>query len=1053
MSLSTQIALKTNDKFQFFCNYISNKIKSTWSHIKKSDSWQLAGIITAVALLCFATTYIQNMFTIPLGGDFVLQMIPFQFKGYDDWHTFFRTGVFPTWDSSGIFGFSNIGGNSYYYLFDPWFLIMLIFPRSWLPQLQGIGTVVKMVTGGVLFYHYLGCFKISISTRKIGAVCYAFCGWTFYYLWFHFINITAVLPLLFWGIENVIQKKKPTMLIGSLILLCLINYYFFICFCFGSVFYAVFRALQEVKKNKARETFKIIGMGIACFGIAILTVSICLLPSILNTLSMPRVSSSQSFIDMIKAAKGFSAKLKVLFTWESTPYKALYPLNSFLVIPLGCFSQSLFSTTGYDNTASSLYVMAPMILMLVPSVLDSIKQKKYSHLIGFVAVTIMLFTPFTYYLMFAFVKEYGRWEIMPVMWMLVFFCIHFDRHRQMPRWYMDASALFTAFLYLILITLSNKYTSSKDYSWALNPWNSDQKLAIVLQCVWVFICYVIMRMGLKKRELNTTLLYMICLEAVVIGNVTVRYQGTSRFQDLSGGISNVNEETRLVKELNKYDNSTFRIYNSSADRGSPNLSLREGYNGIAAFHSVYAYQTQDFIDWSRISYTYGNWSMGVHEKRYNLETFMGVKYYLLKKTSGTDIQNVPYGYTNILEKEDCPEELKRLLNNGNHELYVNDNYIDLGFAYDNIVSSSYLSRTTYADFNESKYLKYGIVEKDDIDEINNASEDIKAVVPTDTSEIFSARTNDLNYVDYTIYRANYDDNGYIIAEDPNHELTDEEKKQPNPNQYGIYRGDTKLEYNSTNAKELPIWSKIVVDFKNGNTVCSAAETRGGCYVSVDFKFGYNVDFAFFDAEGNKITNDMHMWNGYDKTSDWKYARGFYVDRPVSRIVATTRDNIIPGFVFDKFSTYYQYNDVYQANIDKLKANALEDVSYNTDANISFKTNYESDKFVVTNVAYDEGWSIKRREVGSNKPYEDVKIYKGQGGFNAFIAEKGNYEYSMVYKTPGLDISKGFTLIGAFTYYVIFACYYSIRLQEKLYENPIFNLKSQKVKRKKRNLRQ
>ena len=155
-----------------------------------------------------------------------------------------------------------------------------------------------------------------------------------------------------------------------------------------------------------------------------------------------------------------------------------------------------------------------------------------------------------------------------------------------------------------------------------------------------------------------------------------------------------------------------------------------------------------------------------------------------------------------------------------------------------------------------------------------------------------------------------------------------------------------------------------------------------------------------------------MWNGYDKTSDWKYARGFYVDRPVSRIVATTRDNIISGFVFDKFSTYYQYNDVYQANIDKLKANALEDVSYNTDANISFKTNYESDKFVVTNVAYDEGWSIKRRKVGSNKPYEDVKIY-----------------------------------------YVIFACYYSIRLQEKLYENPIFNLKSQKVKRKKRNLRQ
>ena len=58
MSLSTQIALKTNDKFQFFCNYISNKIKSAWSHIKKSDSWQLAGIITA--LITEISFYIIN---------------------------------------------------------------------------------------------------------------------------------------------------------------------------------------------------------------------------------------------------------------------------------------------------------------------------------------------------------------------------------------------------------------------------------------------------------------------------------------------------------------------------------------------------------------------------------------------------------------------------------------------------------------------------------------------------------------------------------------------------------------------------------------------------------------------------------------------------------------------------------------------------------------------------------------------------------------------------------------------------------------------------------
>lgn len=1046
MGTGTAVLQKTTDFLDSALNYLEHKARKIWKYICRSDAWQLAGILTLVALACFITTYLTNMFTIPLGGDFVLQMIPFQFKGYDDWHSFFKTGVFPTWDSAGIFGFSNIGGNSYYYLFDPWFLIMLFFPRAWLPQIQGILTVVKLVCGGVLFYHYLKSFKISVTTRKIGAVCYAFCGWTFYFLWFHFINLTAVLPLVLWGIERVIQKKKPVMLIGSLTLLCLINYYFFVSFCIGTALYAIFRVLQECKHKSAQENLKIVGMGMAAYGIAILTVAVVLIPSILNTLNMPRVNDSQNFLLTVKAAKGLTAKLKLIFTW-SEPYKVTYPLNTFLFAPLGCFSAPLFDANGYDNTVASIYVLAPMMLMLVPSILDSIKQKKISHLIGVGLVTLMLFTPFAYYMMFAFVKEYGRWQILPTMWMLVFFLIHFDRRKQMPRWYMDASVVFIGLLYAIMIPLAFKYANDPLYStvngsrWgkAFNPLTAPRTYAIPLQIAWVFICYVVMRFNFHKTKLNNYLLVMACFEAIVIGNVTVRVQGLSTYQDLSGGLANVNEETKIVNRLKKYDDSYFRIFNTSADRGSNNLSLREGYNGVGAFHSVYAYNAQDFINWSRIPYTNGNWSMGVHEKRYNLDTFLGVKYYLVKKPAGTDTRNIPYGYTDIRTAEDCPADLKKILDEGSHELYVNENFIDTGFAFDEILTSSHLSSGTYEDYNEEKYLKYGIVEAEDIDEIVASSPDLKAVAKTVT-DINSEYTSSDVVASYKIYRANFDENGYLI-------MGEAAEGEPNPDIYGIYKGDTELDYNKDNATGLPYLSKVVADLKPGHTICPDAETRGGCYASIGYLFGYNIDFAFFDADGQKIVNDMHMWNGYDKTYDWKMARGFYLDRPATRVVATWKDNIIDNYTLSRFPIYYQYNDTYQGRIDTLKQSALKDLKHVSDALITFKTDYDKDKFVVTNIAFDEGWSLKRRDLSAPEAaFEPLKIYKGQGGFTSFIALTGDYEYTLEYVTPGLSFGKSMTMIGLLAQMVVIASYYWLHLDHRLDESRKFDLKKQKPRK-------
>src|SRR5574344_806851 len=102
-----------------------------------------------VAILMVGYTLINNSLTIPFSGDFVLQEIPFYYNGYDDWWTALKTGTFPLWDESGMLGVNNIGANSFYYLFNIFFLPTLLFPRSLVPQVQAFLMITKLVLAGL----------------------------------------------------------------------------------------------------------------------------------------------------------------------------------------------------------------------------------------------------------------------------------------------------------------------------------------------------------------------------------------------------------------------------------------------------------------------------------------------------------------------------------------------------------------------------------------------------------------------------------------------------------------------------------------------------------------------------------------------------------------------------------------------------------------------------------------------------------------------------------------------------------------------------------------
>ena len=71
--------------------------------------------------------------------------------------------------------------------------------------------------------------------------------------------------------------------------------------------------------------------------------------------------------------------------------------------------------------------------------------------------------------------------------------------------------------------------------------------------------------------------------------------------------------------------------------------------------------------------------MGEHEKKANMDTFLNVKYFLTNEND----TNIPFGYSEV--------ELDKTYANSNKKLYLNDNYIPLGFNFKNIINADYIN--------------------------------------------------------------------------------------------------------------------------------------------------------------------------------------------------------------------------------------------------------------------------------------------------------------------------------------------------------------------------
>jgi uncharacterized membrane protein YfhO len=991
----------------FLISLKQNFIKQSnrfFAAIKDSNSLLNYGIfLTIIAILFFGFALFSNSFTIPLSGDYVMQQIPFYFNGYDDWWHFFRTGEFVMWDSSTYLGSNNIGSNSFYYFLNPFFLPILIFPRFLVPQGLAILMIAKMVMAGFVFRYYLKYMGVTEKTARLFGLIYAFSGWMTYYLWFnHFMEVAVVFPLILLGIEKLLKEKRPWFLAFALFLMGITNYFFLVSSAMAGVLYALFRYFQTFPKQSWSHRLNITWLGILAFAVGIIMSSAVVLPSMVVALQSNRVSDAfylnnlMAFIENRQWKEAFD----YMVVWydrsgNETTYDKLYPLISFFFPTVSNRSATLLNTSSYDNTISSLFIYTPMILFFIPSIINSIRQKKISHFVPVAFFLFALFTPIFYYLFHGFTLDYGRWQIFAVNALLVYIALNYDQRHTFKRWFFDVGFVFT-----ILMAAFTFYAVTT-YQYPPNTYgrfNLLQERAYVGfgQLAYIIIVYLFLRAQGRRQVLTNYLIWLIAAEAVVMGTLTMNFHGLVNYNTrYDNGIQLVNDQQNIVSKIQEEDPGFYRIYNLNAGQSS-NINMRLGYDGLTSFHSLYNYNVMEFNRWSRINYHHNGWSMGVHEKRYNLDAFLNVKYYMLRNIYDTHSwetvdgqryythQNVPLGFERV-------DEYTTDLNT----VYINNNFIPGGFSFDNIIKTNDITDTIQSDFfvttsitdgvrtirNEEAYLQGAILNNEDASEVSeNHSHFLVGSIPTRSAQSENSIVR-LITCEQPFNATNVGDlSGCIVYPIVTSQISNTFFPEGyEANQSAIYIEPTAKPY--------------------------FGEVDKGYFYALDLRLSFYATVYLFNQDDEIIVRDAHSF----VNSDWKTMRGYYSSEPVKRIV------IVPKSVSSLrrptllSEPYQKYLD----RLDALKQYPLENVKHTANT-ITFSTNYEQSRFIVLSTPYDPGWSVKI--TSQDNTVSSPKIYSAQGGFIGFISGVGESEYEVKYLTPyfqeGLLISlSGFIIFG------------------------------------------
>ena len=287
---------------------------------KKDKFWLTVGLCALTAALFFLPFYLIDGGFFHYAGDFNSQQISFyrymngfvKGAGYPD--SAFTT-VRNTFSWATDLGSGVMNAYSFYLYGSPFFWFSLLFPQKWLPYLMVPLLVLKFAMAGGGAYLYLRRYVKNIDYAVLGAVLYAFSGFTVYNVFFnHFVDVVALFPYLLWSLDEALYNDRRSWFAFWVAVNLVNNYFFFI----GQVVFLAIYFICKLSAGDFRLTAKKFGLLAFESVLGVAMGSILLVPAVLSILQNPRtidLSSGWGFLTYSKVQQ----YLAILVSWIMPP--------------------------------------------------------------------------------------------------------------------------------------------------------------------------------------------------------------------------------------------------------------------------------------------------------------------------------------------------------------------------------------------------------------------------------------------------------------------------------------------------------------------------------------------------------------------------------------------------------------------------------------------------------------------------------------------------------------------------------------------------------------
>lgn len=348
-------------------------------------------------------------------------------------------------------------------------------------------------------------------------------------------------------------------------------------------------------------------------------------------------------------------------------------------------------------------------------------------------------------------------------------------------------------------------------------------------------------------------------------------------------------------------------------------------------------------------------------------SYMGKKYLFIENTKLNDtILTVPYGYKEIKKEDDIT-------------LYKNDNVKPLGYASDNIMSSSQFKSLDYP-YNMKALMDYTVVDEDSADV---SIEGIKEIDSSFADELFSNLPENITF----------DKDTNTVYADTNKPLKNKYLRTSS----GRRKHDA--DRCTVNLKN-PINDCFIITCKADNNIGKGSSDiylliNGIKNKLTDPSWKYynnNKKFCYVLSSNEPITSiELLFSNGKYKLSDWK----FY----------TVKKSELEGLA--------NKVDEFKINKEKTKGDIFEGT-----INVSKDNSY----FKMT-VPYADGFTAY---VDGEKT--DIKMV--DNAFIGFRISKGSHDIKIIYTAPFLKEAKAISLAGILVLLIVLSIQIAVRMRSK-----------------------